>query len=552
MTDLPSSAIPSGGSAIKQTEGAFTRKASGLVRAFSPLDALLYNTIAINPFVTAALTFTLMVAAFPGASPWLAVLIVGVFCCAEAVVYALLIATMPRSGGDYVFQTRILNGGTGAFVVFAGIVLTQLVSVMILATIGGGLIMAPFLTVLGAQLHAHGLVSAGTWFGGKWGTLTVAIVITLFAVGLNVYGLKVYARVQRFIFWPAMILLLTVLVIMLASGTSTFRSNFDAFMASKFHVQHAYATVLARSSAPTAFSLKATILALPLAAYAMIFPAWSAFQAGEVREARSVRKNLFTVAGAEIICTLLSAAAAALLVSLVGTHFFTAAADLNFNNPAKYPLPVPPYFSFFATFAAGSVFMSILLFLTGFLWFWMITPNVPLGVSRVLMAMSLDRVLPERFGRVSSRYHTPIFSLLVCLAVILLACIAYLITPNVLQFTSSFILMSIVTFTVTMIAGILLPLRRKDLAEGAPPEVRRRWLGIPIIAFPAVIFIVFSVFVIIESLTRGAYGVNTTKGLAAIGTYFGISLIVYLAAKYYRRNVDHFDLSLSHRQLPVE
>jgi amino acid transporter len=367
-----------------------------------------------------------------------------------------------------------------------------------------------------------------------------------------VFGLKLYARVQRYIFWPALLCLLLVFAMLLTSDTHTFRDNFDSFMASKFHVRNAYATIISRSSVSSAFSLKATVLALPIAAYGLIFPAWSAFQAGEVRQANSTRKNIFALVGAEVVAAGLAACAAFLLIHLVGSHFFAASADLNFNNPTKYPLPVPPYFSLFATFAAGPAFMTFLLFATGILWFWMIAPNVPLGVSRAMMAMSLDRVLPEAFGRVSSRSHTPVFSLLFSGVIALAACGLYLASPSVLAFTASFIMLSLITFVVTMVAGILLPIRRKDLYNAAPAAVRTRFLSVPVIVSAAVVFIAFSCFVFFESLTRGAYGVNTTKGLVAIAVYYAVSLVVYVSAKVYRKRVDHFDLTLVYKQLPVE
>ena len=58
-----------------------------------------------------ALSYALVATTYPRASIWLALVIAGVLCTFEAVVYAFFTTAMPRSGGDYVFQSRIIGGG---------------------------------------------------------------------------------------------------------------------------------------------------------------------------------------------------------------------------------------------------------------------------------------------------------------------------------------------------------------------------------------------------------------------------------------------------------
>ena len=62
-----------GGGSGESTGGAFTRKASGLVREFSQLDAWIYNVLALNLVVLIALAYVAAAATFPQASIWLAV-----------------------------------------------------------------------------------------------------------------------------------------------------------------------------------------------------------------------------------------------------------------------------------------------------------------------------------------------------------------------------------------------------------------------------------------------------------------------------------------------
>ena len=66
----------------------------------------------IFPFV-----YLTTLAAYPNASLTLGILITGVFTAFLAVVYAGLAAAMPRTGGDYIFQSRTIGGWIGFAIV---------------------------------------------------------------------------------------------------------------------------------------------------------------------------------------------------------------------------------------------------------------------------------------------------------------------------------------------------------------------------------------------------------------------------------------------------
>ena len=107
---MESSSVPAPGAGADvsaSASGGFQRRSSGLVRDFSQTDTWMYNVLAMNPVIVGALTFGLVLITYPHASLWLCFIIAGLFCCAEAVAYALFAAAMPRSGGDYVMQSRV-------------------------------------------------------------------------------------------------------------------------------------------------------------------------------------------------------------------------------------------------------------------------------------------------------------------------------------------------------------------------------------------------------------------------------------------------------------
>src|ERR1043165_4459084 len=97
--------------AVGRAPALFLRKATGLVKGWSKFDAFLYSFMSVN-FVTLGLFFSLSVLGFvPTGQILSALAITGVFMTFLVITYAGLISVMPRAGGDYVWQSRVLGGG---------------------------------------------------------------------------------------------------------------------------------------------------------------------------------------------------------------------------------------------------------------------------------------------------------------------------------------------------------------------------------------------------------------------------------------------------------
>ena len=96
----------------------FSRKASGLSRVMSPWSAFMYNFLTMG--VIFPWTIVWAPAAFPGVSVWKACLLAIFLELPIALAYVWMATAMPRSGGDYVFQSRVLGGAIGFPVVMSG------------------------------------------------------------------------------------------------------------------------------------------------------------------------------------------------------------------------------------------------------------------------------------------------------------------------------------------------------------------------------------------------------------------------------------------------
>src|SRR5258707_15676494 len=101
---------------VAKAPALFLRNATGLVKGWSAFDAFGYSFFSVN-LVTLGMFYSLAIFAFvPDGSVLSALVLSGVTMTFLCIVYAGLIAVMPRAGGDYVWQTRILDGIPGAVV----------------------------------------------------------------------------------------------------------------------------------------------------------------------------------------------------------------------------------------------------------------------------------------------------------------------------------------------------------------------------------------------------------------------------------------------------
>ena len=100
----------------------FVRQSSGLVRDVSVTNALFFNVAAFVgvglTLYTAFLTLAFVpVWRFAGLSEYgWAAIISGLFFIPLSLIFASLVSVMPRSGGDYVFTSRIVHPTSVRFV----------------------------------------------------------------------------------------------------------------------------------------------------------------------------------------------------------------------------------------------------------------------------------------------------------------------------------------------------------------------------------------------------------------------------------------------------
>src|SRR2546429_450874 len=104
-----------GGMAEAVAPQVFTRRASGLVRVMSPYSAFIYNILTMG--IIFPWTYLWAPTAFQGSNLILGIVFAFLFELPIALAYAWLATALPRSGGDYVFQSRVFGVSFGLVLV---------------------------------------------------------------------------------------------------------------------------------------------------------------------------------------------------------------------------------------------------------------------------------------------------------------------------------------------------------------------------------------------------------------------------------------------------
>src|SRR5512145_1585402 len=203
----------------------FVRKATGLVRSWSVFDAFVYALFSINLITLGLYSFSQMYYFGGGLIP--ALIVSALFIFFEVVVYAALIAVMPRSGGDYVWQSRILGGAVGFILAVTGWWFILWLWVPLYGDMFRHIVLVPLLGVLGAKDLALWFAGNQTGFLGLNGAFTSSLLTLAIVSVIVALGMKTYARIQKFSFYGGMLGLLIVIVLLLTGSNAAFRAGLE-------------------------------------------------------------------------------------------------------------------------------------------------------------------------------------------------------------------------------------------------------------------------------------------------------------------------------------
>jgi len=537
----------------------FLRKATGLVRSWSVFDAFVYAFFSINLVTLGLYSFSQMYYFEGGLLPTL--LISGLFMVFEIIVYASLISVMPRAGGDYVWQSRILGGGIGFVLAVTGWWFILWLWVPLYSDMLRQIFFTPLLGIVG-------LKDAALWFADQPIAFFLTVVIMLACVTFFIAkGMKWYARFQKISFAISIAGLVIVLLFLLFGNNAAFRAGLERESVAMFGAQPGVwdATLKAGEEAGAIApliggGLVAIFLAMGYITFFNLWPNWGATLYGEVRGATDFKRNFWGMAWALIATTVLAAALFLLIEKTITWKWFMAANGAWWNWKWGYTqtapaLPVWPYPALLAVFMTQSRVIQFIVVLAMSAWWFGWSGTVFLSSTRVIFAAAFDRLLPEKVAEVEPRTRTPIWALL--LMVIPGLIIGALFGWNVFNFQSLTLcstLVIAVTYLGSTIAAILLPYVKKDLYE-ASPIAKYKIFGLPLITVSGVIFGAFLCFLLYEWIIdpKQLYGISyrNTSSVIYMGAMYVLALALYFGFKLFRKR-QGIDIDKIYEEIPVE
>ena len=592
---------------VAKAPALFLRNATGLVKGWSAFDAFGYSFFSVN-LVTLGMFYSLAIFAFvPDGSVLSALVLSGVTMTFLCIVYAGLIAVMPRAGGDYVWQTRIFDGVPGAIVAavvggltgylaanafgagdtiaiiagVAGVVIGLVLGMrrggigFVLSSTGWWFILALWAPIYGYILNIEflqplaaiaGATDLLTFLGSQAGTFTVSIITIVIASGAVALGMAGYARIQRVSIYIGLIALAAMFILMIVSSQDTFKAAFDREGQSLFGVSNAYQATIDNAVAndafvpggsPLDFGLgTGTWLLLPFMMFWILYPNWGATLYGEVRGSGDFRKVLNGMLGGLWVTIALAIAFVLLASKTFGWDFFNAT-NVNFINyaygyvTAAPTIPIWGYPPMLAAFLIDNHIIQMLIVIIFGVWFLGWAGTLWLSSTRMIFTAAYDRVLPEWAGSVSNR-GMPRYTILLNINPGVIVSALYSFVTGFSKLTLDASLVIAVTFFGTAIAATILPWWKKDIYQKSP-IVRYAIAGLPMISIAGAITAIFLGWVIYEWLSNPLYGigVSNTQSIQFLAAIYVIAAVVYVVARLVRRQ-QGIDLDAIHAEIPAE
>ena len=532
----------------------FTRRASGLVRVMSPYSAFVYNILTMG--LIFPWTYLWAPGALPGGNLFWGIVFAMVLEIPIALAYVWLSTALPRSGGDYVFQSRVFGGGIGFSIVMSGFVIWILQWVALSGWLLAYLGFAPLFLGLGATVHSAAMTSLGLWFTSPWGIFITSIANALIALLLLVSGFKNYVRFQH-VMWIATLLAFAIMLVVLFGTTpQSFADKMNSFVVASGGQPNFYRTALSAAKAKSIdlappFSLMATLLVAPIAWTSLQWASYSAQQNGEIKNARSFRSQMIIIIGSLVVTGILLAILAAAFEHAIGTDFLYVAgagywsglSEGTFNGVYLWPNIV-------AMAIAQHPLIVLLIGIGYILNSFQIVNNCYIGMTRVMVAMSLDRLLPEWVSRVSDRLHTPVNAHIAYFIASIPVIILYDFWGQWTALTLGVTFACGYVFVVTALAGALLPYRAKALYD-ASPGAHYTIGGLPAVTVIGGVGAVVGAIMVLMFIFYDAFGLTSVLARNVVIGVLIVSIVWYWLAKFMQKSRG-IDVGFAFKEIPPE
>ena len=532
----------------------FVRQSTGLVREASALDATIFNAVFSAPVgATLAWGVFFALAAFPGSDLVWATIISFIINIPVLVMMALLSSSMPRTGGDYVWVSRILSPPL-ALVSNFGAALSATIGATFWARYFPVFALGPILATLGVTFNNTTLIDWGNSFQHDTHWIFGGSMIMVVLMGaILIAGLKTTFRWQNAFWIIASAGTFLAFVVLVFGSQNDFVSHYNSLNA-QYNGLTAGGTVLAAGvtpgAMPDASKLDATLPSIFVIMTFMMWNWWSVYLSGELKSAMNRTRQLTIMFGALAWDVIFIVVGVMLLFKVTGYDFMVA---VN-SGTSAYAIPTGPWYHFLASLVYNIPILTFLI--VGSFLFW----SLPAMVGNTYMpirtwfAWSFDRLLPEKLSEVNERTHSPVWAILFEMVLVVLMLIWSIVSTDFQTWLALGVLAGVVCVVIVAVAAIAFPFRRPDLYKASPANWKI--LGIPILFIVAPLSVAVMAFLTwctwqYPALALAGNPDNRWQIFAFMGMIVVVGLVVYFLSWFVRRR-QGIDITLVYKELPPE
>lgn len=547
----------------------FARKASGLVREASLLDTFgigfMNNTLGVGIWTMAS--WGLFIAPH-GNMLWGSILASIMCILGIAIVWGFLGGSMPRSGGDYVANSRIIHPAVGIAMSMtnAGFVMTFWIATL------APFIADPGITTLLSALRAdQGLID---WFTTPGAIVLVATITNIWGFYIVITGLRMYNMNQRVIMALAFITLIVAGLVLSTTSHTDFVNNYNQMAADSGSLSYSdtinYVANQSAYNSPYWENLMgaplenvdiaksnsdwdwgATLALFPAIAWATAYGYQITFICGEVK--RPQRNIVLGQVLAALIPMIFLVWFSIGLVNTMGQPFLTSIAYIENGDggPAadNYTMPVGSNIYSLISISTTNAFTQFCIGSTFIFFNLLCMPISYIAFSRAAFAWGMDRLGPMWFTDVSPRYHAPVKNNVVMLVMSEVGIFIYAYWAAAIDAIAIVALEAMSAWGVMAVSGLLFPYvkRSKTIWEASPYKFH---LGpIYLLTVSAIINLLFVGILIFYFFTVPALGAISTVGALVYVSIWVFGVLWYIAwvRRWKRQGID---LKLAWKELP--
>lgn len=504
-----------------------------------------------------------------GGNPLVSLLLTAPGILALLGVYYVFQVSMPRSGGDYVFISRVLHPAIGLAANFAGYSFFLWFWIGDAATVFSSQGLAQTLSVYGSLTGQQWAVNAANAFTPTTTFIVGTLAIVIFTL-IVLLSSRLYFIIQNISMIIAGLVIVVIIALFATTNQNTFASVLNTYATQQgVHLApNAYQNVTATGqsywggSVPTDPTSSYTFMLIPLWFTVLFWVFVSNYLGGETKDTRnSARIALF---GAFAIIFVSTLAVLVIAYNNLGADFLAGAGWYAFGYSAN-PFSVIPNLTLFAALLANNAFLVLFIGIGVIAGFVLVAPQCMILMSRIVFAYSFDRLTPSFISHVSERWLTPTYGILIAAAggevfLIFLSGIVGPATSSYAFLLYSYAALAAIGFTFipVAIAAVVFPFRRKDLYETACP-IKRKIAGIPVLTWLGLVALSYC------AASVGYYSYNYNfyfgAGTLAATTYFPfmglvVALFIICILWYYvarwKRGQEGFPFEKAFKQIPPD